>query len=59
MTDETIAYQRRARPDWRHRTERVLDRIYDTYTALWDLMPAIAAFAALLWLINTAPNLHR
>ena len=53
MTDDTTAYVRPARPDWRHRAEHVIDRVRTFYDALWDLMPAIAAFAALIWCINT------
>lgn len=53
MSDDTVAYQRATRPDWRHRIEHVITRTRDVYDAIWDLMPAIAAFGALLWLINT------
>ena len=56
MTDETVAYQRPTRPDWRHRTERVIERIRDVYDAIWDLVPAIGAFAMLIWLINVVPQ---
>jgi hypothetical protein len=39
-------------PTWQDRVETVLNKMYDGYMALWDLMPAVAAFAFLLWIIN-------
>lgn len=38
--------------DLAHRIEHAIRRTQDAYDALWDLMPAIAAFATLIWLIN-------
>lgn len=56
MTDPTVAYQRPTRPPWRHRAERWITKLGDTYQALWDVMPAIAAFAFLLWLTSWWPH---
>lgn len=54
--EDTIAYVIPTRPDWRHRTEAIITRVRDTYDAALDLMPAIAALAALVWLMNVVPK---
>ena len=51
--EATQAYRRATQPTWQQRGEGLITRIRDFYDALWDLMPAIAAIATLLWIINT------
>lgn len=56
MSDPTVAYVRPTRPDWRHRGENLIEKVRDAYDAIWDLMPAIGAFAMLIWLLNVIPQ---
>jgi hypothetical protein len=49
----TEEYTRPPKMTWRQQGEHYIDRVRDTYDAAWDLMPAIAAGATLIWLINT------
>jgi hypothetical protein len=49
----TIAYIHPPKPTWRQKGETYIEKVRDAYDTLWDWMPAIAAAATLLWLINT------
>lgn len=53
---QTAAYMRAVAPTWRDRTEAIINKMDEIYCAVWDVMYALAAFAFLLWLINTIPH---
>lgn len=55
-TQQTTAYTHPPKPDRRHQIEALITRTRNTYDAIWDLMPAIAAFALLLWLTTFVPH---